>query len=112
MRRSPAHCIEYAKIIQWPKERPDDSFDAGGTSCLTVWLHACLPYAATAAPLTVGGHCSLCSITSPPSPADCEEHMKWIYDKALARAAEFGIQVGHCCRHRVACAHAHMLLPA
>lgn len=28
--RSPAHCIEYAKIILWPKERPDDTFDAGG----------------------------------------------------------------------------------
>jgi hypothetical protein len=25
--------------------------------------------------------------------ADCEEHMRWVYDKALARAAEFGIQV-------------------
>jgi ubiquitin-activating enzyme E1 C len=49
--RSPAHCIEYAKIILWPKERPDDTFDA-----------------------------------------DCEEHMKWVYSKALARAAEFGIQ--------------------
>ncbi|KAL4857795.1 NEDD8-activating enzyme E1 catalytic subunit [Chlorella vulgaris] len=49
--RSPAHCIEYAKIILWPKERPDDTFDA-----------------------------------------DCEEHMRWMYDKALARASEFGIQ--------------------
>lgn len=27
------------------------------------------------------------------APADCEEHMKWVYEKALARAAEFGIQV-------------------
>lgn len=27
--RSPAHCIEYAKIILWPRERPDDTFDAG-----------------------------------------------------------------------------------
>jgi hypothetical protein len=25
--------------------------------------------------------------------ADCEEHMRWMYDKALARASEFGIQV-------------------
>lgn len=25
--RSAAHCIEYAKLIQWPQERPGDSFD-------------------------------------------------------------------------------------
>lgn len=25
--------------------------------------------------------------------ADMEEHMKWVYEKALARAQEFGIQV-------------------
>lgn len=31
-------------------------------------------------------------------PADCEEHMKWVFDRALARAAEFGIQVRQCLR--------------
>lgn len=25
--RSPAHCIEYAKLILWPDERPDEEFD-------------------------------------------------------------------------------------
>ncbi|GAB4817230.1 hypothetical protein N2152v2_004276 [Parachlorella kessleri] len=49
--RSPAHCIEYAKIILWPRERPDDTFDA-----------------------------------------DNEEHMRWVYEHAAARAKEFGIQ--------------------
>ena len=52
MRRSPAHCIEYAHLIQWGRERPDEEFDA-----------------------------------------DIEEHMKWMYEHALARASEFGIQV-------------------
>ena len=51
MRRSPAHCIEYAHLIQWGRDRPDDEFDA-----------------------------------------DIEEHMKWMYKHALARAEEFGIQ--------------------
>lgn len=37
--------------------------------------------------------------TMPPTNADCEEHMKWVYSKAQARAAEFGIQVG-ACEHR------------
>ena len=49
--RTPAHCIEYAHLIQWDKERPGDSFDA-----------------------------------------DSPEDMKWIYEKALARAESFGIQ--------------------
>lgn len=26
---SPAHCIEYAKIILWPREHPDTTFDPG-----------------------------------------------------------------------------------
>jgi hypothetical protein len=26
--RSPAHCIEYAKIVLWPRDRPDEEFDA------------------------------------------------------------------------------------
>lgn len=49
--RSPAHCIEYAHLIQWGRDRPDEEFDA-----------------------------------------DMEEHMKWMYTHALARAQEFGIQ--------------------
>ena len=49
--RSPAHCIEYAHLIQWGRDRPDEEFDA-----------------------------------------DIEEHMKWMYEHALARANEFGIQ--------------------
>ncbi len=50
--RSAAHCIEYAHLIQWGRDRPDEEFDA-----------------------------------------DTEEHMKWMYEHALARAQEFGIQV-------------------
>ena len=26
--RNAAHCVEYARLIRWPKERPDDAFDA------------------------------------------------------------------------------------
>jgi len=29
-------------------------------------------------------------------PADNEEHMRWVYEHAAARAKEFGIQVGQC----------------
>ena len=50
-RRSPAHCIEYAHLIQWDAERPGEAFDA-----------------------------------------DIEEHMRWVFDKAAARAAHYGIQ--------------------
>ena len=48
--RSAPHCIEYAKIVLWPRERPDEEFDA-----------------------------------------DDEGHMKWMFEKAAARATEFGI---------------------
>ena len=48
--RSPHHCIEYAKIVLWPRERPDEDFDP-----------------------------------------DVESHMKWVFEKATARAQEFGI---------------------
>jgi hypothetical protein len=51
-RRSPAHCIEYAHLIQWPHDRAGEEFDA-----------------------------------------DNEEHMRWVYEKALKRAETFGIQV-------------------
>jgi hypothetical protein len=50
--RSPAHCIEYAHLIQWQQERSGDEFDT-----------------------------------------DNEEHMRWVYDKALQRSEHFGIQV-------------------
>ena len=53
--RSPAHCIEYAHLIQWQQERSGDEFDT-----------------------------------------DNEEHMRWVYDKALQRAEHFGIQVLAC----------------
>lgn len=49
--RSPAHCIEYAHLIQWDAERPGEAFDA-----------------------------------------DIEEHLRWVFDKAAARAAHYGIQ--------------------
>ena len=52
-RRSPAHCIEWAKLIAWTSQRAGEDFDA-----------------------------------------DVEEHMRWVYDQALARAEQFGIQVG------------------
>ena len=51
--RSPAHCIEWAKLIQWEAARPGEDFDA-----------------------------------------DVEEHMRWVFEQASARAAQFGIQVG------------------
>ncbi|KAK9824971.1 hypothetical protein WJX81_001255 [Elliptochloris bilobata] len=49
--RSPAHCIEYAHLIQWYAERPGEAFDA-----------------------------------------DTEEHLRWVFEKAAARAAHYGIQ--------------------
>ena len=49
--RSPAHCIEYAHLIQWDAERPGEAFYA-----------------------------------------DIEEHLRWVFDKAAARAAHYGIQ--------------------
>lgn len=51
-RRSPAHCIEYAKLLLWEQERGGEEFDA-----------------------------------------DIEEHMRWVYDKAVQRAQQYGIQV-------------------
>ena len=53
LRRSPAHCIEWAKLIAWTSQRAGEDFDA-----------------------------------------DVEEHMRWVYERALARAEQFGIQVG------------------
>lgn len=50
--RSAPHCIEYAHLIQWGKERPAEDFDP-----------------------------------------DIEEHMKWVFDKAVLRAEQFGIPV-------------------
>ena len=51
--RSPAHCIEWAKLIAWTSQRAGEDFDA-----------------------------------------DVEEHMRWVYERALARAERFGIQAG------------------
>lgn len=50
--RSAPHCIEYAHLILWGKERPTEDFDP-----------------------------------------DIEEHMKWVHDKAVQRAEQFGIPV-------------------
>lgn len=51
--RTPAHCIEWAHLILWSRERQDVEFDA-----------------------------------------DNEEHMTWVFTNALARAKEYGIEVG------------------
>ncbi|XP_055952040.1 NEDD8-activating enzyme E1 catalytic subunit-like [Argiope bruennichi] len=48
--RLPEHCIEYVKVLLWPKERPDTSIDG-----------------------------------------DDPEHVRWIYERALERAAEYNI---------------------
>lgn len=64
--RSPAHCIEYAHLIQWGRDRPDEEFDA-----------------------------------------DIEEHMKWMYKHALARAQEFGIQANPACSSTAQCLCQH-----
>ena len=50
--RLPEHCVEYVKVIQWPKENPWDT--------------------------TIDG--------------DDPQHINWIYEKAMERAAQFGIQ--------------------
>lgn len=50
--RLPEHCIEYVKVIQWPKENPWDTGIDG----------------------------------------DDPQHINWIYEKAMERAAQFGIQ--------------------
>ena len=68
MCRSPAHCIEYAHLIQWGRDRPDEEFDA-----------------------------------------DIEEHMKWMYEHALTRAQEFGIQASPTCQCHY-CSLATMIL--
>ncbi|PSN35307.1 NEDD8-activating enzyme E1 catalytic subunit [Blattella germanica] len=50
--RLPEHCIEYVKVIQWPKENPWDTVIDG----------------------------------------DDPQHINWIYEKAMERAAQFSIQ--------------------
>lgn len=50
--RTPAHCIEYAHLIKWSRERQEEEFDA-----------------------------------------DNEEHMTWVYNNALDRAKQYGIEV-------------------
>lgn len=50
--RLPEHCIEYVKVIQWPKENPWD--------------------------VSIDG--------------DDPQHLNWIYEKSMERAAQFGIQ--------------------
>lgn len=49
--RSPAHCIEYVHLIQWPQEKGGEEFDS-----------------------------------------DDDAHMQWVYQQALKRAQQYGIQ--------------------
>ncbi|KAK9790574.1 hypothetical protein WJX73_001976 [Symbiochloris irregularis] len=49
--RSPAHCIEYVHLIQWPQEKGGEEFDS-----------------------------------------DDDTHMQWVYQQALKRAQQYGIQ--------------------
>ncbi|XP_060095499.1 NEDD8-activating enzyme E1 catalytic subunit isoform X1 [Heteronotia binoei] len=53
MPRLPEHCIEYVRILQWPKEQP-----FGGV----------------------------------PLDGDDSEHIQWIYERSLERAAQFNIK--------------------
>uniref|UniRef100_A0A4W4EL43 NEDD8-activating enzyme E1 catalytic subunit n=1 Tax=Electrophorus electricus TaxID=8005 RepID=A0A4W4EL43_ELEEL len=64
MPRLPEHCIEYARILQWPKEN---------TSIPSLLVLMCLPLYGVALD------------------GDNPEHIHWVFQKSLERAAEFNI---------------------
>uniref|UniRef100_A0A8C7LU24 NEDD8-activating enzyme E1 catalytic subunit n=1 Tax=Oncorhynchus mykiss TaxID=8022 RepID=A0A8C7LU24_ONCMY len=83
MPRLPEHCVEYVRMLLWPKEKPFGGmypisfcWQNARKCCLNECLRACfcLP------PLNGVG-----------LDADDPEHIQWVYQKSQERAAEFSI---------------------
>lgn len=81
MPRLPEHCIEYARILQWPKEKP-----FGGKLRYCNNLHVYLIkststyiYNKCFSPLDIG------------LDGDNPEHIQWVFERAQERATEFNI---------------------
>ena len=87
--RSPAHCIEYVKLVQWAAERGADRQRLvddynGNNNRVGEELKN-----------SEGGNDSMHEVDAgviEEFDPDNSEHMQWIYKKALARAEMFGIE--------------------
>uniref|UniRef100_A0A3B4E178 NEDD8-activating enzyme E1C n=1 Tax=Pygocentrus nattereri TaxID=42514 RepID=A0A3B4E178_PYGNA len=81
MPRLPEHCIEYVRILQWPKEKP-----FGGTYMLILsgarlLINNLLLFVWSLCPTTYGVALD----------GDNPEHIQWVFQNSLERAAEFSI---------------------
>uniref|UniRef100_A0A8D3CEJ6 NEDD8-activating enzyme E1 catalytic subunit n=1 Tax=Scophthalmus maximus TaxID=52904 RepID=A0A8D3CEJ6_SCOMX len=78
MPRLPEHCIEYARILQWPKENPFGVLQPRSDLRLPPSPRRPPPH-------------------PPPPPADISldgdnpDHIQWVFDRSQERAAEFSI---------------------
>uniref|UniRef100_A0A8W4FMN6 NEDD8-activating enzyme E1 catalytic subunit n=1 Tax=Sus scrofa TaxID=9823 RepID=A0A8W4FMN6_PIG len=100
MPRLPEHCIEYVRILQWPKEQPFGGNKPNFTiqiyvrylSMLFIWKITlkiswslftcfCLPFLFFL-PLTEGV----------PLDGDDPDHIQWIFQKSLERASQYNIR--------------------
>ena len=91
--RSPAHCVEYARLILWAEARKDEEFDAdvvrererkrgrGREGGMFFIKHRSIAH----------HHRSPLPPPHPPFSSHQEEHMDWIHERALARALAHGI---------------------
>lgn len=79
MPRLPEHCIEYARILQWPKDKPfggkSSSFNF---STSNNFQHKSLrPQPSSQLETSLDG--------------DNPEHIQWVFERAQERATEFSI---------------------
>lgn len=82
MPRLPEHCIEYARILLWPKEKPFGGAIGSSDPCASLLI----------TPLyQMKGQPSSYFPTETSLDGDNPEHIQWVFDRSQERAAEFNI---------------------
>lgn len=85
MPRLPEHCIEYVRILQWPKDGPFGGlltyfYNFKDFMMLWKWLSWYKRF-----------HPWLCSKLDTSLDGDNPEHIQWVFERSQERAAEFSI---------------------
>ena len=83
MPRLPEHCVEYGRMIQWPKEKPFGGVELYSTH------KGCISKRDISARINTGQP----AVPLPDNALDGDnpEHIQWVFERAEERAAQFSI---------------------
>lgn len=97
MPRLPEHCIEYARMLLWPKEKPFGGMKSHCSYSCFCRNGLCMAWGSInpadwlMRPFQVNRSPCVCGLDGVVLDGDDPEHIQWVYQRSLERAAEFNI---------------------